>query len=147
MRWEVSLDEDPCLPGLEFDAASVRKLAWRDVSKLVPHVPKAFRIRSFMTDPVAIAERVRSGTFDGTLDRASTKTLLYWPDSTGEAVHLHDVDALAANLLLESNGRRSIRTVVERIRRKGLREVPPSALRSLFEDASSRGILSLRREC
>ena len=142
-RWEVAVGADPLPQSHAVIARAVARLPWKERRRLVPRVCRRHRIVDFGLDPVDLAERVLSGSVDDTPRPTAPRTLLYWPASGGTHISILELDPLAAALLRECDGERTVRAVVDRLRRRGLDQVPPRALWSLLEDAAEQGFLHL----
>lgn len=143
MVWEVSLQlsEAPVDPGLS--ASTVSTLPWAEAQRLVPRVRRPHRIRSYGIDPAKLVATVVAGSFDGCLPQRSNETLLYWAAPKENRVDVLNIDPVAAHLLGQCDGRRSVRAVIRRLRHLGLDGIPPKAIWSLLVAALEQGLLCL----
>lgn len=145
LSWEVSnevaiaAEVRPNLP--KSVHLSLSELSWSQAQRLVPQVTRPYRVQTFQTDPIQLVRELTSNNDTNAPPADSQKTLLYWPCRDG--IRIVELEPLAAHLLQHCNGRRSVRTVIDRLRCAGLGEIAPRAMWSLFEDAVSLELVAL----
>jgi hypothetical protein len=113
-------------------------------ASLVPAVLGALRVASFEHDPLAIAAAVSRGDLpDGVLS-APPNTLAYAARPAARQLRVLEIDALTAALLVQVNGRRSIRAIAARVTGRAAPAVPVSRLRPIFDAARDAGLITLQ---
>jgi hypothetical protein len=142
--WETRLSLGN-IPAQTSTEASMCELNWSRFQRLTPVLCGPLAIRKFCYDPIPLAHLVVGDTFDyGKLPPRSPRILGYWGDRTTCQLRVLTLDRLTAGVLCWINGRRSVRKVIDCVRRSAKDALKPRDFRGLFEDMVEARLLSLR---
>lgn len=128
-----------------FTRLSGDDLSWSIFQSLVPCVNGQLRIGAFDIEPMKVVEQIRSGSLAAHVTRRGRrKFFAYWADGKGHSPRVFELDSLTAHILSQINSARSVRAIVEAVRRAGLAEIRPLAFRAFFEQAADSGLIYFR---
>lgn len=139
--WEIERTPQPASQSLSGAAGQLGNHS--RFSRLVPEVRGVLRIEAYAMSPLEIIAAVEQGRFGPGIPAAREVWLAYWADRTRGQLQCLELDALATALLLQVDGRRSIREIIGRafggrpIKRR------PGEFQPFFEDACRWGLLTL----
>jgi len=123
---------------------SMYKFNWSQFHRLSPVLCGPLAIREFCYDPIPLADLVVGENFDGKPPPRSPVILGYWGDRSTCQLRILQLDRLTAGVLCWVNGRRSIRQIIDCVRRSAKGALMPKDFRGLFEGMAEAGLLSLR---
>jgi hypothetical protein len=116
---------------------------WHGFGRLVPEFNGCVRLVSFDHDPIQLITSLEGGhPLPPTRYGSEPVTLAYWKPP-GNPCRILRMEAYEACILMEINGRRSVRTIIARSRANGLGIVLPKQFHEFFLQATASGMLAL----
>ncbi len=141
--WELRLlfSESEGLPSKarQIDFGSLR---YRDFMNLVPIISGSLRVREFDYRPLAVISDLTEGQFDHQRLAPEPTWLVYWADYSTGQLRILELDQPIAAFLTQTNGRRSIRTLIQRVVKSTQSDLRPSEFRPFLQFAFQEGLLA-----
>jgi hypothetical protein len=142
MEWEIrGLLTDPSLRVTAPTGIDTSALGWPVLESLVP-APSIVRCSHFTYDPRSIVAELASGRFPSDELMQAPRWLAYCADGAGR-VRVLELDDVSVILLSEVDGRRTIGSIVDRVRQQLSPLARPSELRAFFDAGFRAGLLLL----
>jgi hypothetical protein len=111
------------------------------IGKVIPFVRGLLRVASFRHDPFEIISLLARGEFAGDRLTQRGRLLTYWGDTSAQELRVLELDQLSVAFLLQVDGKRTIQTIIRRIRAGSPFHIKMSQARSFFMTAFERRLL------
>jgi hypothetical protein len=137
IRVELNQNQTTDLLSQIIDLATLKSITF---GRIIPKVSGILRVAWFSYDPLQIVVRLAQGSFSPDELTYRPRFLVYWVNTTTKQLRIFEIDYLSYLLFSEVNGRRSIRNIRDRVRKKLTSPISTSELRTFFEMLFQEGI-------